>query len=136
MYRNILVPMALDHDLSPVTLAIAQNLLAEGGKITAIHVHEALQGSVATYVDKDLVAEGLQAARSLLAEKTSDYEGLNAEVVVGHSYRTIIDYAAKQQMDCIVIGSHRPGVGDFLLGSTAARVVRHAHCAVHVHRNS
>ena len=36
--------------------------------------------------------------------------------------------------DCVVIASHRPGLQDYLLGSTAARVVRHAACSVHVLR--
>ncbi len=136
MYKNILVPMALDHGVSPATLALAQRLLSDGGQITAIHVHEALQGSVAAFVDKSAIEEGLKRAKEALAEKTANMPGLNAQVVVGHSYRTIIDYAAKHGIDCIVIGSHRPGVGDYLLGSTAARVVRHVHCAVHVHRKA
>jgi nucleotide-binding universal stress UspA family protein len=33
-----------------------------------------------------------------------------------------------------VIASHRPGMADLLIGSTAAQVVRHAPCAVHVLR--
>jgi universal stress protein F len=54
--------------------------------------------------------------------------------VTGHSARSILDYAEAQEVDCIVIASHRPGLQDFFLGSTAARVVRHANCAVHVVR--
>ena len=42
----------------------------------------------------------------------------------------------RAKADCIVIGSHKPGLIDYLLGSTAARVVRHAPCAVHVLRNT
>ena len=38
MYEKILVAMALDHGVSPQTLAIARALLAPGGKIIAIHV--------------------------------------------------------------------------------------------------
>ena len=34
----------------------------------------------------------------------------------------------------IVIASHDPGLVDYLLGSVAARVVRHAHCSVLVTR--
>ena len=48
----------------------------------------------------------------------------------------IIDYANDHDIDCIVIGSHKPGLRDFLLGSTAARVTRHAPCAVHVLRTT
>jgi len=55
-------------------------------------------------------------------------------IVEGHSGRTILDYAENHQADCIVVASHRPGLQDYLLGSTAARVVRHASCAVHVVR--
>ena len=36
----------------------------------------------------------------------------------------------------IVIASHDPGLADYLLGSTAGRVVRHAHCSVLVVRNA
>ena len=39
-------------------------------------------------------------------------------------------------IECIVMGSHKPGFSDYLLGSTAARVVRHAPCAVHVYRST
>ena len=41
---------------------------------------------------------------------------------------------AAKAADLIVIGCHAPGVGDFLLGSNAARVVRHAGCSVYVVR--
>jgi len=37
-------------------------------------------------------------------------------------------------VDLIVIASHRPGLKDYFLGSTAGRVVRHSPCAVHVIR--
>ncbi|MBT8474881.1 MAG: universal stress protein, partial [Alphaproteobacteria bacterium] len=47
---------------------------------------------------------------------------------------TITEYADSHGCDCIIIMSHQPGLQDYFLGSTAARVVRHAHCAVHVMR--
>jgi nucleotide-binding universal stress UspA family protein len=43
-------------------------------------------------------------------------------------------HAEKIGADLIVIGSHKPDVTDYLLGSTAARVVRHANCSVYVVR--
>ena len=55
-------------------------------------------------------------------------------VVYGHAGTSILEYAEEHGCDCIVIASHRPGLGDYLLGSTAARVVRHAACSVHVMR--
>ena len=134
MYKKILVPMALDHGISPETLEIARALKAEGGEIIALHVHEAPQSSVKAYLDEEVIRAGFDAARKSLEEKTAGVEGVTPVILSGHSARTIIDYADENGVDCIVIGSHRPGLRDYFLGSTAARVVRHATCAVHVQR--
>jgi len=134
MYKKILVPMALDHGVSPQTLEIAKALTGGTGEIVALHVYEAMQGSVSAYVDKQTQQEGVERAKAQLVAKTEHLDGVKAEMVIGHTYRTIIDYARDHGVDCIVMGSHRPGFSDYLLGSTAARVVRHADCAVHVHR--
>ena len=88
------------------------------------------------YLDETEVRKGLERARETLAEKTAGLDGVDARIVTGHTYRSIIDVAVSEGADCIVIGSHKPGLSDFLLGSTAARVVRHAPCSVHVHRTS
>ena len=136
MYRRILVPMALDHGVSPQTLAIANALKADEGEIIALHVHEAVPGSARAFLDEEVVRAGFESARAELKEKLKDTEGVTDETVTGHTARTIIDYAVTKGIDCIVIGSHRPGLSDYFLGSTASRVVRHAPCAVHVHRSS
>lgn len=136
MYKKILVPMALDHGVSPNTLDIAQALSGGEGEIIALHVYEAPQGSVRAYVDEDAKKESMARAKTELALKTADLPGVTAEMVVGHTYRSIIDFATDHKVDCIVMGSHKPGLSDYLLGSTAARVVRHAPCAVHVYRTT
>lgn len=135
MYKKVLVPMALDHGISQHTLEVARALSADGGEIVALHVYEMPQGSVSAYLDKDMVAKGFRAAASVLREKIEDIEGVTSDIVKGHTARTIIDYANGRDFDCIVIGSHKPGLSDYFLGSTASRVVRHAGCAVHVHRS-
>ncbi len=135
MYRKILVPMALDHGISAQTLGIAEALRSEGGVIVALHVYEMPQGSVSTYLDADIVQAGYDAARAQLGEKTAHLAHVTTALVKGNSARGIIDYANANDVDLIVIGSHKPGFGQFLLGSTAARVVRHANCAVHVRRS-
>lgn len=136
MYHKILVPMALDHGISPETLAIAEALRAEGGVIVGLHVYETPQGSVSFYLDAEVVKAGFDAAQVQLDEKTKDIPNVTAALVTGHSARGIIDYADANDVDLIVIGSHKPGRGRFLLGSTAARVVRHSNCAVHVRRST
>lgn len=134
MYQKILVPMALDHGLSKDTLEIAKALSGGNGEIIALHVYEAPQGSVQAYLDDAAKEEGLARARAELHAKTEHLDSVTAEMVIGHTYRSIIDYASAHSIDCIVMGSHKPGFSDYLLGSTAARVVRHAPCAVHVYR--
>ena len=52
----------------------------------------------------------------------------------GGLYVAIAEMAEKSAADLIVINSHRPGVQDYFLGSTASRVVRRAPCAVMVLR--
>jgi nucleotide-binding universal stress UspA family protein len=136
LYRKILVPMALDHGVSQHTLEVAGAICAEGGEIIGLHVYEALQGAAAAYVDKSVVTEAVASAKIQLAEKTAGLQNVSTDLVVGHTYRTILDYATKHGVDCIVMGSHKPDLSDFFLGSTAARVVRHAPCAVHVYRST
>jgi nucleotide-binding universal stress UspA family protein len=134
VYKKILVPMALDHGISADTLNVSRALLAPDGAIVALHVYEAPQGSAAVYLDEELVKSGFEAARTRLQERIEGLDGVTAVILKGHTARTIIDYADQNDVDCIVIGSHKPGLKDFLLGSTAARVVRHSGCSVHVLR--
>jgi len=136
MYTKILVPMALDHGISSETLAIAELLRGTAGEVIALHVHEAPQGSVSSYLDEDAINAGFERAKKDLTEKTAKLPNVTPVLISGHSARSIIDYANSNGIDCIVIGSHKPGLRDYFLGSTAARVVRHASCAVHVHRES
>ena len=134
MYNNILVAMALDHGVSQKTLEIAKLLSNEGGSVTALHVLEEPQGTANVRLREDLLQQGADRAKELFNEKLENATGVERKLVVGHVSRTIVDYANENGVDCIVMGSHKPGLSDYLLGSTAARVVRHASCAVHVFR--
>ena len=135
MYKNILVPMALDHGVGETSLEVARMLLADGGKITVLHVYEAPQGSVGAYIDASVVQSAFDRAEARLKERVASMPNVTAMIVKGHSGRAVIDTATSMKSDCIVLGSHKPGLIDYLLGSTAARVVQHAPCAVHVTRH-
>lgn len=135
MYNKIIVPMALDHGIGDAALKVARALLNDGGCIIALHVHEAPSGTVSAYLDEAIVREAFEKAKVKLEDRVKDAADVTALTTKGHSGRSIIDVAAQQSADCIIIGSHKPGLIDYLLGSTAARVVRHAHCAVHVLRD-
>jgi len=135
MYKNILVPIALDHGpKSGEALAVARALLTEGGTITAMTVMEAIPPYVSQYLPADQEARAREEVHAALLAELGGEGGVKADVVTGHAGRTILEYAEEKGMDLIVIASHRPGLQDYFLGSTAARVVRHAPCAVHVVR--
>ncbi len=134
MYQKIIVSMALDHGISARALEVARSLKSEGGEIIAVHVYEPLQGSVSAFVSEDAVANAMARAQETLTEKTSAYDDVKAVLLKGHSGRAITDYASQIGADCIIAGSHKPGLSDYFLGSTAARIMRHAPCSVHLLR--
>lgn len=55
-------------------------------------------------------------------------------VVRGTVYDQIIKRAAELEVDGIVVGAHRPSFADYLLGTNAARVARHATQSVFIIR--
>ena len=110
------------------------HMLCCGGEIVALHVFEPLHGSVSAYVSDDAVKQAMDKVRAGLAERIGDAADVTPVIIKGHSGRSVTDYAQKEGADLIIVGSHKPGIGDYLLGSTSARIVRHAPCAVHVLR--
>lgn len=136
MYAHTLVPIALDHENEVDRMfEIARRLGSEGGKITVLHVMEAIPGYVAAQMPEGLLEE----ARAATARRIEDIAGkaggsAHWAVVGGSPGNAIVEYADEHGVDCIVLASHQPGVTDYFLGSTAARVVRHASCSVHVIR--
>jgi universal stress protein F len=135
MYNNILVPISFDEDRdSNKAIKVAETLLNTGGTITLFHVMEQIPGYAISYMPTDYITESRSAIQTELETLAGSVKGGKALLVEGHSARTILDWADKHAVDCIIIASHRPGMQDLLLGSTATTVVRHAHCAVHVLR--
>ncbi len=134
MYKKILVPLALDHGLSPRLLDIARRLLAPDGEVLALHVVQSAFGMARATQSEAHAQEAFERVRSLMKDKLQNAEHVTGHVVEGHVYRSIVEFAVEHEVSCIVMGSHKPGLSDFLLGSTAANVVRHAPCSVHVHR--
>jgi universal stress protein F len=57
-----------------------------------------------------------------------------AEIAVGVAWQAICETARTLDADLVVIGSHGYAGFDRLLGTTAAKVVNHAHCSVLVVR--
>lgn len=134
MYKKIIVSLALEHGIAQQGFKTARALGVEGAEIIAVHVYEPLQGSASAFVDEEVVAKALQGAKDKLAARVANESDVESILIKGHSGRAVTDYAEKIGADCIIVGSHKPGLSDYFLGSTAARIVRHALCSVHVLR--
>jgi len=141
MYKTILLPLALDQGHGSRSMEIARRLRAQGGKIIAVHVLDKIPSFASYYMSpdnekmpSDIEKEIQAAAIKGIAERIGPEKDVEAVVLTGHAGRTITDYAEKIGADCIIVGSHKPEMKDFFLGSTAARVMRYAPCSVHVLR--
>ncbi|RXV66785.1 universal stress protein [Roseovarius sp. A46] len=135
MYSHVLVPVSFDVERdSAGAFAVARLLADDNGHISLLHVIEQVPGYAAAYLPAGYQSEARKTIEARLAELAADLPNASTHVIEGHSGRTILDWAESHKPDCIVIASHRPGMQDLLLGSTAAKVVRHAACAVHVIR--
>ncbi|PCH70537.1 MAG: universal stress protein [Rhodobacteraceae bacterium] len=135
MYNNILVPISFDAERDMTgSLKLARLLASPEAKITLLHVMEHIPAYAISYLPVDYIDEARKAIKIELDELAATVPGAHGVVIEGHSGRSILDWADTNKPDLIIIASHRPGMQDLLLGSTASQVVRHAACAVHVVR--
>jgi nucleotide-binding universal stress UspA family protein len=135
MYERILVPVSFDAERNAKgAMAVATALCAKGGAITCLHVLEQLPGYATQYLPEGHLEATKQEIMHGLQALVDPVDGATATVVEGHASRSILSHAEHNNIDLIIIASHQPGMQDYLLGSTAAKVVRHAKCAVHVLR--
>jgi universal stress protein F len=136
MFKTIMVPIDLSHlDEGKATIGLAKAHAEKGARIIILNVVEDIPSYVAAELPNGLVDRSREHAREELATLVKS-TGIKADIEVrtGHPYRTILEAAEGSNADLIVIASHQPGLQDYFLGSTAARVVRHAKCSVLVVR--
>ncbi len=136
MYKTILVPIDMAHvDEGKAIVDLARQLAADGAKIILLNVVEEIPTWAASAIPAEIIDRTKQTSQDQL-EALAKAGGPNVEARIrsGHAYNTILDEAKSSGAEVIIIQSHRPGLQDYLLGSTAAKVVRHANCSVLVVR--
>ncbi|MFT6076384.1 MAG: nucleotide-binding universal stress UspA family protein [Yoonia sp.] len=135
MYQHILVAVAFDEESDPEqSLQVAQVLADKTTRVTVLHVKEEIPSYAIAYIPQDYDIGLKQAIHDKLDGFAQRFEDGRGQLIEGHSGRTILEWAASNKVDCIIINSHKPNLQDYFLGSTASRVVRHAKCSVHVIR--
>ncbi len=136
MYRTIIVPIDLSQETKGRRiLDLAIRLGGDGARIILANILEELPGYVAIELPAGLMEQSRADAEEKLKAIAAD-AGIDAEVTVriGHPGNQILDLAEETGADLIIVASHRPGLQDYFIGSTAGRVVRHANCSVLVTR--
>lgn len=134
MYKKILIALALNQGHAPRAFEVARKLKSEGGKLIAVHVIENLPASAKMYISDDHEEKMEQTAKQGIINRIGEQKDVEAVVLRGHPGRTVTDYAKKIGADLIIAGSHEPGLTDIFIGSTAARIMHHASCSVHILR--
>jgi nucleotide-binding universal stress UspA family protein len=131
-----MVPVDLSHaEKGKAMIEVAKKLCEEGTRIMLINVVQNIPTFIAAEIPGDIIKKAKEDAHSDL-EDLAKAVGVKADVEVlsGPPAATILASAEEKGADLIIIASHHPGLQDYLLGSTASRVVRHAKCSVLVLR--
>ncbi len=140
MYKRIILAVDLvETSAAPKGLAQALELAKTGGgALRLVNVQPVVPATFMEYVPADFDAEQTKRAQEALAALVASIdlpaERKSAAARAGGIYHELLQEAADWNADLIVVGSHRPVMSDYLLGSNAKTIVRHAQCSVLVVR--
>jgi len=141
MFASIVVPVDLaEIDISQPALQKAVALAAmTNSALHLVYVRSILPVTFMEYVPPSFDEEQQSDCEKRMAELVSklplvDKSKVTTAVRMGSVYNEVLAEAEKYKADLIVIGSHRPAMATYLLGSNATTIVRHAPCSVLVVR--
>ncbi len=140
MYKRIILAVDLGETPAPPKgLAEALELAkAWGGDLRLVNVQPIVPATFMEYVPADFDAEQTKRAQESLDEILAGIDlpaaRKSAAARAGGIYHELLQEASDWNADLIVVGSHRPVMSDYLLGSNAKTIVRHAQCSVLVVR--
>lgn len=140
MFTSILVPIDLSEaELSKAALDAAVELArASGGTVRLISVRSLMPVTYMEYVPADFdvnaKAEAEVELKVLSSGLALPHDRISTVVRMGSVYGEVLDEAKACGADLIVVGSHRPSMATYLIGSNAKTIVRHALCSVLVIR--
>ena len=141
MFHRIILAVDLaDPTAHPKGLDQALELTTQsGGDLRLVNVQPLLPATFMGYVPADFDEEQEKRAKEALdamaAKLTLPKDRVTTAALGGGVYHELLRDATEWGADRIVVGSHRPGMSDYLLGSNAKTIVRHAQCSVLVVRD-
>jgi nucleotide-binding universal stress UspA family protein len=139
MFKRIVLAIDLaEPTLAPRGLEQAVELAKAGGELRLVNVQPVMPATFMEYVPVDFDVEQATRAKealdAILAGVDLPAERKSVATRAGGIYHELLQEASEWGADLIVVGSHRPVMSDYLLGSNAKTIVRHAQCSVLVVR--
>lgn len=99
-----------------------------------LHVLEPIPAFVIAQIPGGLYEQRKTQVEDDLKKLAAPYGSYEVIVREGVAATEILECASEIDADLIVLHSHDPDLSNYILGSVASRVVRHAHCSVLVVR--
>jgi nucleotide-binding universal stress UspA family protein len=140
MFKRVLVAIDLtEQALTADAIGAAEELANKfDSDVRLVNVQSLIPISIIDYLPDDFdkgIRLGLESEIAKIAAKcTRPSERISTTILYGPVYQNILAEAQDWAADVIIVGSHRPGMDRFLIGSNASAVVRHAMCSVMVVR--
>ena len=143
MTRNIVALVDLEDESTwrkalPTAIDHAKHIGARLYVLTIVPDGMLRMSVVAQVIPEDyehkLADEANKRLAALIQEQAVEDIDVNPVVRLGSVYKEALNFARDIGAELIVVGAHKPGMADYLLGSNASQVVRHAKCSVWVVR--
>jgi nucleotide-binding universal stress UspA family protein len=140
LFKTLLVPVDVtetDTAMPAIDRAAAMAAASEGS-VRLIYVISVVPMNYMEFATPDFLDDQQKAAEreldAIAAKIALPPERVSTLVRMGSIYHEVLDEAEKIRADLVVVGSHRPSMRTYLLGSNAGTIVRHATCSVLVVR--
>ncbi|WP_424948328.1 universal stress protein [Candidatus Spongiihabitans sp.] len=140
MFKQILAAIDIDHsgDADKILRIAADIANSRSAELHVLSIISAAPVIVSQHLPQSYERMAMERTEQDLAALSASVDLVRGEVTssarFGDVYREILAHAEKTGVDLIIIGANKPQATDFLLGTNAARVVRHASCSVFVVR--
>ncbi|MCK8601880.1 universal stress protein [Desulfoferrobacter suflitae] len=135
MFKHILVPTDLTEKTMQALSIAVKMALNDGSKITLLHVIEMIEDSEFEEFE-DFYEKLKKRAQKKMGEMTGEYEdkplAIGSKIVYGKRIRDIVRFAEGNNIDLIVLSSHRVSVDNAPQGwgTISYKVSILSHCPV------